>query len=444
MERLMQHRRTFLKSALIAGMGARLASSDRAFASAAISQNAICGLKRRDETILRLSSMGDGYKMSWGADDQQFLVLNDGTGWSDPATKFFKRSLWSMSGSPTNAAVHMVPGYPNTDRTMETEEAPHYHGHGLLAVDGRIYQFLSALDRAEDRPRHWNAAKLIYSDDGGNCWRNQNGHAPVTWDDWQDQSPESLVFFNEPDGCFSLLTILQMGQDYRANRDGYIYVYGPNGNVDGLMNELVMFRVPVDRILYRREYEFFAGRKANGAATWTRNILERKPVHVFPEGWVNYTNLFPGDIVVETWLPSIVFNEALNLYMMISSGTGCAPDGTEFAKPSYLGFWVSASPWGPWHQVHEELAWIPGGDPASRAYSPQISPKWIAPDGKSFWIIWTDLKGIRELSASVDETVETEPDGKDTEASVMAEATLMRSEMPGYSFNAQRVELHFA
>ncbi|MEJ2410996.1 MAG: hypothetical protein P8Y48_17265 [Novosphingobium sp.] len=150
---MMQHRRTFLKSALIAGMGARLVGSDRTFASAAISHNAVRGLKRRDETILRMPSMGDGYKMSWGADDQQFMVLNDGTGWSDPATKFFKRSLWSMSGSPADAVVHLVPGYPNTDRTMESEEAPHYHGHGLLAMEGRIYQFLSALDRAEDRPR---------------------------------------------------------------------------------------------------------------------------------------------------------------------------------------------------------------------------------------------------------------------------------------------------
>jgi len=66
--------------------------------------------------------MGDGHKMSWGAGDQQFEVLNEGTGWSGPATKFFKQSLWSMSGSPTDAAAHVVAGFPNTDHMMEIEE----------------------------------------------------------------------------------------------------------------------------------------------------------------------------------------------------------------------------------------------------------------------------------------------------------------------------------
>ena len=26
-------------------------------------------------------------------------------------------------------------------------------------------------------------------------------------------------------------------------------------------------------------------------------------------------------------------------------------------------------------------------------YQPQIAPKWIAPDGKSFWLVWTNFRG---------------------------------------------------
>ncbi|TWB44004.1 DUF4185 domain-containing protein [Nitrospirillum pindoramense] len=440
----MPQRRDFLIRALAMGLAAQAlpTASTRALAALRPSEGGAASVRslwRRDETILRLPSLGDGYKMTWGADDRQLVVVNDGPGWLDPPTKFFKRSLWSIGGGPTDAIVTQRDGYPHVDEAGEPEDAPHYHGHGLLAVGGRIYQFLSALDQAAERPRRWTAAKLIQSDDGGRSWRNQDGTSPVRWEGWKEQSRERLAFFNEPNGCFSLLSILQMGQDYRANRDGYIYVYGPNGNIDGLMNELMMFRVPIDRIPNRDAYEFFGGWAGHGVARWVANIAGRKPVHVFPRGWVNRSNLFPGDIVVETWLPSVVYNEPLDLYMMVSAGTGCAPDGTEFAKPGYLGFWVSATPWGPWRQVHEEAAWTPGGDPVARAYSPQIAPKWIAPDGKSFWLVWADLKGIREFSGNTDRTGNAGP--VTPEETAIAESDLMRRAMPGYSFNAQRVDL---
>lgn len=393
-----------------------------------------------------MPGLGDGFKMSWGADDQQFVVQNDGTGWSDtPPRTFFKRSLWSMTGSPTSATVRPIANYPNVDRSMEPDDVPDYHGHGLLAVNGNVYQFLGALDRAEDRPRRWNAAKLIYSNDGGKNWRNQDGSYPVRGENWDQQSSDNLAFFNEPNGCFSLLSFLQMGRDYRANRDGAVYVYSPNGNLDGLMNELVMFRVPASKVLDRSAYEFFAGRTASGSPIWKKDISERRPVHVFPRGWVNSTSLFPGDIVVETWLPSVVYNEPLGIYMMVGAGTGCAADGTEFARPSYLGFWVSDTPWGPWRQIHEETAWTPGGDMASRPYSPQIAPKWIAPDGKSLWLVWTDLKGIRSLSdpgdPSTAEPSAEQREGLDREKGILAEAETMRRAMPLYSLNAQRLDL---
>jgi hypothetical protein len=79
---------------------------------------------------------------------------------------------------------------------------------------------------------------------------------------------------------------------------------------------------------------------------------------------------------------------------MVNWGMGCSSDGMWFGKPSYLGFWTAATPWGPWTQVHEEIAWTPGGDPGARAYQPQISPKWIAEDGKAFWLVFTDFQVV--------------------------------------------------
>jgi len=263
----------------------------------------------------------------------------------------------------------------------------------------------------------------------------------VIWEDWDMQSRERLAFFQESDGAFSLLSILQMGRAYSANRDGYVYVYGVNGNVDGRMNELVMFRVPTDALLNRAAYEYFGGRRSSGSARWVKDIDARVPVHTFPRGWVNSTNLFPDDLVVESWLPSVVYNEPLGLYLMASAGIGCAPDGTEFGKPSYLGFWVSSTPWGPWRQIHEETAWTPGGDPMACAYAPQIAPKWIAADGKSFWLVWADLQGIRAFardSPLLDASLE-KADTAEKRTAVTTD--FMRRYMPGYACNAQRVDL---
>src|SRR3954453_18968555 len=108
-------------------------------------------------------------------------------------------------------------------------------------------------------------AKLIYSPDNGQTWCNQNGSSPVVWEDWRQQSRERLAFFEESRESFSLLAILQMGRDYSANRDGYIYVYSPNGNVDGQMNELVLLRVPIGQILDRTACEYFGGWRRDGS-----------------------------------------------------------------------------------------------------------------------------------------------------------------------------------
>lgn len=438
----MSARRDFLKHSLVCGL---MAGMSRPALASALHAPVVKAARRLDETIVRLPTIGDGYKTTWTASGRHLTVVNDGAGWISPPDRFFKRSLWTWYGNdPHTLRAQILPGYPATEEADEPEDAPHYHGHGLLAVNGRIYQYLSALDRAEHRPRHWTTAKLIHSEDGGITWRNRDGSTPVHYESWDEQAADKFAFFNAPDGCFSLLTILQMGRDYRANTDGYIYVYGPNGNVDGLMNELMLYRVPTGEILDRSAYRFFAGYAADGTARWSEDLAMRRPVHVFPRGWVNSVNLMPGDLVVETWLPSVVYNEPLGVYMMTASGNGVADDGTEFGKASYLGLWVADTPWGPWRQVHEDRAWTPQGDAEARAYSPQIVPGWISSDGKRLWLVWTDLKGIREISAA---TSAPEPEGTvtATEPKSAREAALEANEamhgfMPRYGFNAQIIE----
>ncbi|QKS01178.1 DUF4185 domain-containing protein [Sphingomonas sp. CL5.1] len=437
----MHTRRDFMTGTLALGAsGLQWAGAAPLLAAPPARGESVRGMVRRDETILRLGGIGDGYQLTWGKDGRQYVVVNDGPGWLASPTAFYNSRLWTVSGSPHEAAFHDVAAYPVLDSSTRPDDAPQYYGHGILSVGGRIYQFLNTLDRSETRPRHWTGSKLIYSDDGGLTWRNQDGSQPVRWEDWADQSRARFAFFDEPGGCFALISILQMGRDYSANRDGYIYVYGLNGSVDGRMNEVVMFRAAIDGILDRRRYEYFGGWDGRDPK-WVADIDARAVVHRFPHGWVNRTNLFPGDLVVESWLPSVVYNEPLDLYMMVSAGIGCGPDGTEFGKASYFGCWVAERPWGPWTQVHEEPAWTPGGDRAARAYAPQIAPGWIAPDGKSFWMVWADLAGMLTFARDEPKLTAALAKAKSPAEHSMIQAGFLGRYMPRYAFNAQRVDL---
>jgi hypothetical protein len=149
-----------------------------------------------------------------------------------------------------------------------------------------------------------------------------------------------------------------------------------------------MCRVPRARILGRGAYEFFVARKQGGGAEWSKRVEDRGVVHTFPSGWVNRF------VHPYAWHPSVVYYAPTNSYLMANWGMGCSAEGEWFGKPTYLGFWTASAPWGPWTQIHEELQWLPADDPSARAYQPQIAPKWIADDGKSFWLVWTDFQAV--------------------------------------------------
>jgi Domain of unknown function (DUF4185) len=390
---------------------------------------------RRDESIIRYGGNGDVYPLTWGQDGRQFSAWLDGAGWADGGPLYNTR-VFSVSGDPQHAHFEELSGYP---QLYPLGRDPRYYGFGLLALEGRIYQFLNALESTKTEWR-WTGTKIVYSGDSGRTWQNQDGSA-IVWETYAAQSYKTLLFFKEPHSAFSLVSVLQMGREYGENRDGYVYLYSPNGFTDGLMNQLVLARVPTDKLLQRSAYEFFAGLRDGGAAKWSPDIEARAPVHTFPRGWVNTTS-GPDTMVAQSWVPSVTYNAPLGIYMMANWGDGPAADGSWFGKPSYLGFWVAPNPWGPWRQIHEERAWTPASDSAARCYSPQIAPGWIAPDGKSFWLVWTDFKGVVEAGEEL--TREGITDETMTHKDEARVVRFMRERAPYYSFNAQRVDLVLA
>ena len=347
----------------------------------------IKSLRRLDDTIVRLGGNGDNWPMSWAADDKVYVSLCDGRGFPGMPQANYNSRMYAINGSPPEVKFEFLPTYPDLINTGP-KEVSRYYNFGTLALGGRLYQYLSTPNVPFNEPApRFIGAKLIYSPDNGKTWRNQDGSSPVHWESWDQRSKRNMAFFEEDGDAFSLITVLQMGKDYGQNTDGFVYLFAPNGNTDGTMNQIVLARVPKGRILERKSYEFFAGAGVDDAK-WSPRVADRKPVLTCPPGWVN-KHVHPY-----AWHPSVVYYPATRQYLMANWGMGTDDKGEWFGKPSYLGFWTAPQPWGPWTQVHEETAWTPGGDKAARCYQPQIAPKWIAADGRSFWLVWTDFQVI--------------------------------------------------
>jgi hypothetical protein len=356
----------------------------------------IVGLHLLNDTIVRRKDFtGDNWHTTWGADGHQYVLQCDGRG--------YNTRLWRLKGQPPDFTFEPVDSHPGPKESREEAQAgrARYYGFGILSVGETLYHFYSTPNKWHNPPYRFIGAKLIYSSDGLRTWHNQDGNSPVVFEKYDQRNHQNMDFFSEPGDCFSLLTMLQMGKGYEQNHDGFVYVYSPNGSVEGKMNQLVLMRVPKQKLRDRSAYQYFAGLNSDDTAKWSAKIEDRVPVQTFPSGWVNKTD-HPY-----SWHPSVVYIEPLQTYLMANWGIGTNESGRWFTKPSYLGFWAAKQPWGPWRQVYEDTAWFPpGGESGGHCYQPQIMPGWIAPDGKSFWLAWTQFpKGYYFQCQKVEITV---------------------------------------
>jgi hypothetical protein len=207
------------------------------------------------------------------------------------------------------------------------------------------------------------------------------------------------MFFNQIDGrsnalvpsvtayAFASCSFAQMGQNNSQSRDNYVYIYAPDGPFPHQLN---LARVPKDKILDRASYTFFTSLRADGNAEWSTDIFKHGAVHTFPErtgadyfGWYS-------------WLPSVVWNEGLGLFIMCTGGTYAKSmaaeefyNGWMHDKSGSLGFYWAQNPWGPWHEFFYDPYWIADSE-ANRTYQPKLSPKWMSDNGREMVLVWSD------------------------------------------------------
>lgn len=354
------------------------------------------GITFQLDTLFRSPGHGDNWCMTWAADNSVITSMCDGD-WLQTKAGGYHNHLYRILGGPVGFSREDLPGYPD----FSGDEGS-WFGYGIVSVEGVLYSAVSRTPAA-GWSGPFRGVKLLRSDDNGRTWyrvdRNGGLRELAPHDPARNHVSTAEMFFLEESGIphrrkvaypFSYFDFVQCGRDNSAAKDDFLYIYSPEGAHAHL---LMLARVPKDRLGIRSAWEYFTGYE-HGEARWSSDIQARRPVYEFPEksqkghyfGWYS-------------WLPSVVWNPGLNLYIMVNGGTYAGHGMTDTDEDYYdrwmhtetgsLGFWYAEHPYGPWHEFFYTDYWFVDS-PENRTYQPKLSPKWISESGQEMVLIWSD------------------------------------------------------
>lgn len=378
------------------------------------------GVTFHHKTLARIGHRGDNWCLTWAADDSQITSMDDGQWIERPDETRYHNHLYRILGQANDFTIADMLAYP--DYRMGDGG---WFGYGIVSVDDSVDDSVdgvlySAVSKTPDLK--WSGpfpgVKLLRSDDNGASWqrvdRSSNLRELTSHDPARHSVDPSEMFFWQESGRahetkvawpFAYFDFVQCGQNNEAAQDEYLYIYAPEG---AHAHRLLLARVHKTSVGIRDAWEFFTGYDGD-QPQWSPSLAERGAVHVFPEcsqkghyfGWYS-------------WLPSVVWNEGLGLYIMVNGGTygghGMSNSDEDYyhnwmhTETGSLGFWYAHQPYGPWHQFYYEDYWV-ADDPANRTYQPKLSPKWISESGREMTLIWSDaMKNAEGRSHSTNYT----------------------------------------
>jgi len=355
------------------------------------------GVTFQQDTLSRLGNRGDNWCITWAADDTQITSMDDGKWIEDGDERQFHNHLYRILGGANDFSRADIPNYPDFRRGDGG-----WFGYGIVSVDGVLYATASKTPRlAWSGP--FPGVKLLRSEDNGESWHRVNREGELRYLERHDPARHSVdpaeMFFWQEYGLthktqiaypFSYFDFAQCGRDNRAAKDDYLYIYSPEG---AQAHRLLLARVLKKDLGTREAWQFFTGYDQD-QPQWSPNIQDRQAVYLYPEhsqeghyfGWYS-------------WLPSVVWNEGLKLYIMVNGGTYAGYGMTDSDEDYYdawmhtktgsLGFWYAHQPYGPWHQFFYTDYWF-AESTENRTYQPKLSPKWISASGREMTLIWSD------------------------------------------------------
>ena len=292
--------------------------------------------------ILRLAKgvRGDGsdnWPIAWAPDDTLYTAYGDGYGFDPPVPSKLGLGFARIEGDPPNLTAENVRSdAENTGMGRRGRKAS-----GLVSVAGALYM----LARNADDDGH--GSQLARSLDGARTWE---------WAQWR---------FEE----FGYPTFVDFGRDYTGVPEhlaGFVYFVSHDGpGAYEPADSFVLGRAPLDRLMERASYEFFAGH-AGGSPSWSRDVSARRAVVTRPSRCLR---------------SGISYSDALARYLWWQQ----IPDGGEDTR--FEGGMVvceAPEPWGPWTVAYGTTEWDVG--PGEHASSPT---KWMDSSGATCRLVFS-------------------------------------------------------
>jgi hypothetical protein len=299
-----------------------------------------------DENVLKLrQGAGDNWPITWVDDNLQTTAFGDGDGF-DKENPNLSLGFARILGDPPN---HRGEDFVSDADTPEGGGPKGIKASGLLMVDGMLYMFVR--NYRPPNSNDFTNSRLAWSSNRGVNW---------TWADWH---------FSDTFGCPEFV---QFGRSYQDARDDYVYIVSQaNDSAYGYSPDIVMARIPKDKVADRRRYEFLAGFDSAGDPTWSSDIGKRTPIFTDANG---------------TQRVAITYNAALRRYILTTSHL---PPNTKATHTAALGVFDAPQPWGPWTTVYYGHDWSRG----CRTYHHKFPTKWMSSDGKTMWLLFSGLDG---------------------------------------------------
>jgi hypothetical protein len=300
--------------------------------------------------VLGLGS--DNWPLTWCEDDHQYTSWGDGGGFGGTNTDG-RDSLGfaRITGSYDSLQTQNLWGGMNGISKAEFDGKV----TSILCLGGNLYAWRSPSSSLSA----FDFKQLILSEDKG-----------ITWQ--EDAFPSSRV--DGCVGCPGLPYMINYGQNYAANQDGYVYTFWIELQDTATWNVqspgvLWLSRAPAANRDFgdSANWEWLTGFDANENPIWG-SIADRVPCFEDADG------LMRG---------SAVYVPGLQLYLMVTNHTA--------SNQGNIAIWEAPEPWGPWSPILKEYDW-PENDPNALATASfsfgSFSPKWFSPDGLSGVFIW--------------------------------------------------------
>jgi CubicO group peptidase (beta-lactamase class C family) len=301
------------------------------------------------ETIIRKAQGSDNWPITWADDNNLYTAYGDGWGFEPKTKKKLSLGIAKIIGRPPDFQGINV----RTDTGERTGQgAKGAKASGMLMVDGVLYMLV----------RNTGNSQMVWSTDYGKTWK---------WCGWKFSS------------SFGAPTFLNFGKNYSGARDNFVYIYSHDSDsAYEPSDRMVMARVPKDRLIERKVYEFFQGLNHSGHAVWTRDIEEMKAVFVNPGS---------------CYRSSISYNTGLKRYLWCQ----ILPFSKDKRGPRFqggFGIYDAPEPWGPWTTVYYNQEWDVGPGETS-----SFPTKWMNIDGKTCYLLFSgdDYFSVRKVTFQI-------------------------------------------